>query len=338
VNAEQADYFYHLEGGQEELDGVIALSSKLLPSFLEVVGPVEIEGYPGVYHSENAVEQLEYQVEKGYWDQGIEEGKRKYIMKEMSKSIIKKAQSLSWIQKKELFNRVGQHLNEKDVMIYFKDVNLQQKIKNLGWSGEINEVKNSDFLMMVDANLGARKSDAVMDREFEYTVDFRQKKPVADLKIKYTHKGKVRDLLTEDYRTYLRILAPSKSWLYSTEGLGELEFIDFDKVLGLKSFGIFHKVNLGKTKTVGFRYYLPEEFEFENYQLFIQKQSGIDRLVGKVKVIDKMGAVKSYTINSSKDVRLKVKPYEKKDEDEDLKTQSQLNGSIIEVAFVDVEM
>ena len=338
INAEQAEYFYHLEGGQEELDGVIALSSKLLPSFLEVVGPVEIEGYPGVYNSENAVEQLEYQVEKGYWDQGIEKGKRKYIMKEMSKSVIKKAQSLSWSQKKQLFNRIGQHLNEKDVLIYFKDISLQQKVKNLGWSGEVNVAKDSDFLMMVDANLGARKSDAVIDREFEYVVDFRQKKPVADLKITYRHKGKVRDLLTDDYRTYLRILTPSKSWLYSTEGLGELEFIDFDKVLGLKSFGIFHKVYLGKTKTVGFRYYLPEEFEFESYQLFIQKQSGINKLVGRVKVIDKMGAVKSYTIDSAKDIRLKVKPYEKKNEDADSKMQSQSNGSITEVAFIDVEM
>ena len=337
INAEQADYFYHLEGGQEKLDGVIALSSKLLPSFLEIVGPVEIEGYPGVYNSENAVEQLEYQVEKGYWDQGIEKGKRKYIMKEMSKSIIKKAQSLSWLEKKKLFNRVEKHLNEKDVLIYFKDEDLQQKIKNLGWSGEIKDIKNSDFLMMVDANLGARKSDAVIDRTFEYTVDFRQKKPVAELKIKYTHKGKVRDLLTEDYRTYLRILAPSKSWLYDTEGLEPLEFIDFDKILGLKSFGIFHKVNLGKTKVVEFRYSLPEEFVFENYRLFIQKQSGIDRLVGKVKIIDKMGAAKSYTIDSTKDIKLKVNAQKSKSREGDTKTQTQSNGSIAEVALIDAE-
>jgi hypothetical protein len=334
INAEQADYFYHLEGGQEKLDGVIALSSELLPSFLEIVGPVEIEGYPGVYNSENAVEQLEYQVEKGYSNQGIEEGKRKYIMKEMSKSIIKKAQALSWPEKKRLLNRMEKHLNEKDILIYFKDSKLQQRVRNLGWSGEIKNIKDSDFLMMVDANLGARKSDAVIERTFEYTVDFRQKKPVAELKIKYTHKGRVRDLLTEDYRTYLRILTPSKSWLYNTEGLQPLEFIDFDKIAGLKSFGIFHKVNLGKTKVVEFRYSLPEEFMFENYQLFIQKQSGINNLRGKVKIINKMGTIKSYTIDSTKDVRLKVNVKNNKDKNKktDLKTQTQLSGSIAEIA------
>ena len=335
INAKQADYFYHLEGGQEKLDGVIALSSKLLPSFLEIVGSIEIEGYPGVYNSKNAVEQLEYQVEKGYWDQGIEKGKRKYIMKEMSKSIIKKAQSLSWTEKKKLFKRVEQHLNEKDVLIYFKDARLQEKVKKLGWSGEVKAIKNSDFLMMVDANLGARKSDAVMDRSFEYTVDFRQKKPIAELRIKYTHKGKVRDLLTEDYRTYLRVLTPNTAWLYDTEGLEPLEFIDFDKIAEFKSFGIFHKVNLGKTKTVTFNYFLPEEFTFDNYQLFIQKQSGINKLIGKVKVIDKMGVSRSYTINSAKDVVIKVGTRKNKDIKKNTKSQSQLqsNGSVIEVAF-----
>ena len=332
INAEQADYFYHLEGGQEKLDGVVALSSKLLPSFLEVVGPVKIEGYPGVYNSENAVRQLEYQVEKGYWSQGIEKGKRKYIIKEMSKSIIKKAQSLDWVKKKKLFKRIEQHLNEKDILIYFKDGRLQHKIKNLGWSGEVKPIYGSDFLMMVDANLGARKSDAVIEREFEYIVDFRQKKPMAELRIKYTHRGKVRDLLTEDYKTYLRVFTPNNTWLYDTYGLESLEFIDFEKFKDLKSFGVFHKVNLGKTKVVKFKYSLPEKFNFENYQLFIQKQAGVDKLVGRVRIIDKMGVVKSYSINSSKDVIIKIKTPKNTNKQSNL-LPSEINNSITEVAL-----
>jgi hypothetical protein len=164
---------------------------------------------------------------------------------------------------------------------------------------------------------------------------FGKKKPVAELRIKYTHKGKVRDLLTEDYRTYLRVLTSNKAWLYDTEGLEPLEFIDFDKIIELKSFGVFHKVNLGKTKVVTFNYFLPEEFTFENYQLFIQKQSGINKLIGKVRVIDKMGISKYYTINSAKDVMIKVNTQKNKNIKKNTKLQSQLqlNGSVIEVAF-----
>ena len=304
LNAQRAKYFYHLEGGQEKIDGVIALSTELLPSFLEIIGPIKIDGYPGVYNSKNVIEQLEYQVEKGYYDQGIEKGKRKYIMKKMFKVIVQKSQDLDWSQKKKLLSKIEQHLNRKDVMLYFDDENLQKKVEKLGWAGAVRQDVKGDYLMMVDANLGARKSDAVVKRSFEYTVDFRRKRPAAKLKITYVHQGTVRDLLTEDYRTYLRIFVPEKSWLYDTDGLEGMEFIDFNKTLEKKSLGVLHEVKLGKTKTIEFDYYLPEEITINNYQLFIQKQPGVDKLQGKIKIIDKMGNIKQYKINSDRDVKL----------------------------------
>ncbi len=331
INAQRAKYFYHLEGGQEKIDGVVAISTRLLPSFLEIIGPIQIEGYPGVYNSRNVIEQLEYQVEKGYYDQGIEKGKRKYIMKKMAKAIVDKAQSLDWSQKKDLLAKIENHLNEKDVLLYFEDKNLQKTVRELGWSGEVRRKVSGDYLMMVDANLGSRKSDAVMKRSFSYTVDFRRKKPTAKLEINYSHQGQVRDLLTDDYRTYLRVLTPPKSWLYDTEGLEGLEFIDFANVVNKKSFGVLHKVNLGKTKKVIFRYYLPEEITVENYELLIQKQPGIDKLEGKVKIINKMGDVKTYTIDVDRDVKVIYRSGKKKNKTIETK------HSFLKVAMADEE-
>ncbi len=334
INAQRAEYFYHLEGGQEKIDGVIALSTELLPSFLEVIGSIKVDGYPGIYNSDNVIEQLEYQVEKGYYDQGIEKGKRKYIMKKMFKAIVQKAQELDWSQKKQLLSKIEQHLNRKDVMLYFANKDLQAKVEKLGWAGEVRQNISGDYLMMVDANLGSRKSDAVMKRRFEYIVDFRRKRPAVRLKITYTHQGTVRDLLTEDYRTYLRIFVPDKSWLYDTDGLEGLEFVDFDKAMGKKSFGVLHQIQLGKTKTVEFDYYLPETITFDNYQLFIQKQPGIDKLQGKVKVIDKMGDMKQYTVDSDRDVKIIIGS--KKDQKQEQKT-FQKDKTVSVATFVDVE-
>ncbi len=64
TNAKKASEFYSLEGGKEELNGVVAISTEVLTSFLEITGPIIIEGYPGEYNSENAITKLEYQVEK----------------------------------------------------------------------------------------------------------------------------------------------------------------------------------------------------------------------------------------------------------------------------------
>ncbi len=333
VNAQRAEYFYHLEGGQEKIDGVIALSTELLPSFLEIIGPIEIDGYPGVYNSKNVIEQLEYQVEKGYYDQGIEKGKRKYIMKKMFKIIADKVQELDWSEKKQLLKKIEQHLNRKDVMLYFANKDLQKSVERLGWSGEVQENVPEDYLMIVDANLGARKSDAVIKRYFDYTVDFRRKKPTAQLKLTYTHQGMVRDLLTDDYRTYLRVFVPEKSWLYDTDGLEGMKLVDFSKTLGKKSFGVLHQVKLGKTKTVEFDYYLPEKITFDDYQLFIQKQPGVDKLEGKVRIIDKMGNVKQYTINTDRDVKIVIDSKNNKKG----QTANQENKTVSVATFVDVE-
>ncbi|HDZ85999.1 MAG TPA: DUF4012 domain-containing protein, partial [Candidatus Moranbacteria bacterium] len=81
-NAKKAEYFYKLGEGQEELDGTIAITANVLLTALEVIGPIQIEGYPGTYDSENAIMALEYQVEKGYIDQDVEKGERKSIMNE----------------------------------------------------------------------------------------------------------------------------------------------------------------------------------------------------------------------------------------------------------------
>ncbi len=312
TNAKKAIYFYHLEGGKERFDGVVAISAKLLPSFLEITGPLQIEGYPGVYTSENAIAKLEKQVEADYRQQGIEKGKRKYIMKKMAKVIVAKVQSASWENKKKLIKKIEQHLREKDILLYFQDKKLENEVSRLGWAGNVRQVPDADFLMMVDANLGAKKSDALMERKFAYSVDFRKQKPVAKLKITYIHHGMVRDLLTEDYRTYLRVFAPAGSWLFDVNGIPSVKLVDFSQELGRKVFGIFQKVNLGKSKTIEFDYYLPKKFTFDDYQLFIQKQAGVDKLVGEVTLISPQGKKQSYQINSPLDVLVSNKSYSSK--------------------------
>ncbi len=285
TNAKKAEEFFHLEGGQEQFDGVIAISTALLPSFLEITGPVSVEGYPGEYNSENAITKLQYQVERGYKDQDIEKGKRKYIMKDLSKKIMDRTQAMSFLDKKKLAERVEQHLDEKDILIYFKDEELQEKIRTLGWSGEVQD-SESDYLMIVDANMGSLKSDAVIDRSVEYTVDFQEDMPKATLKITYQHNGKSRDWKTKDYDTYTRVYVPKESWLHNATGVGKTRF---GEELDKKYFGFLHQVKLGETKTVVVNYDLPENITEENYSLLVQKQAGLKNLPLKSIIIKKGG-------------------------------------------------
>jgi len=290
-NAHKAVEFYTLEGGEEQFNGVIAISTRLLTSFLEFTGPIAIPGFPGEYTSENAILKLEYHVEKGYKEQDIEKGKRKYIMKDLAREILNKASQLSLTEKKDLLLRLEKHLNEKDVLINFFDVELQEKIESLNWGGEVNENYSNDYLMMVDANLAAYKSDAKMVRSFEYQVDFRKEAPIATLDLTYKHTAQEKDWMTNNYQSYLRIYTPKESWLLESNNYHPMKF---GEELNKKYFGTLIQVPLGQTKTFHYEYRLPERITFEDYRLMIQKQSGIPEIKGKIRLIDEKGISHKY--------------------------------------------
>ncbi|MFZ2226059.1 MAG: DUF4012 domain-containing protein [Candidatus Moraniibacteriota bacterium] len=300
TNAKKAEEFYKLGQGQEEFAGIVAINSNVLMSFLKATGPIELPGYPGTYDSESAILTLEQQVERGYTEQGIKLGERKSVMNDLAIEIEKKVFTLSIAQKIKLAEAVLLDLNRKDIQLYFKDADLQQKAQSAQWDGSVNQNWSGDYLMLVDANLGALKSDYYMRRSFNYTVDLSGETPSVHLMVTYVHGAKQKDWMTKDYLTYLRVYTPSGSWLTDTKNLGEKKFGDD---LGKKYFGTLVGVPLGQTKTVEFFYTLPPSAA-DNYDLLIQKQSGSGVVAGEVNVIYKSQNKVSYKIDLSKDWKL----------------------------------
>ena len=182
-------------------------------------------------------------------------------------------------------------------MIFFDDEQLQEQMEYLQWSGKIRPAER-DYLMMVDANLASLKSDQVIDRAFDYTVDFTGERPRVNLDITYEHQGRVRDWLISDYRSYLRIYVPQGSWLIDAD---DKESIVFGNEKNKKYFGSIVYVPLGKTVKYNFSYYLPKEIGYEDYKIMIQKQSGVEKVKGKVKIISPEGKGSGYSVELMKD-------------------------------------
>ncbi len=302
TNAKKAIEFYQYQGGSENFNGVIAVSTELLNSFLEFTGPVSLNGYPGEYNNKNAITKLEYQVEKGYKEQNIEKGKRKYVMKYLAKEILRKVQNLNLTEKKNLLLRLEDHLDQKDIMLNFSNPKIQDEIVKMDWDGEVIEDAPKDYLMIVDANLASYKTDPHIIRMFKYQVDFRPEKPLAKLEVTYTNSAKVKDWMTNDYQSFLRIYTPIESWLLESNNHHPVKFTEeFNK----KTFGTLVQIPINQTKTYWFEYQLPERISFEDYNLIIQKQSGINEIKGEIKFINKNGQVWSKTIASKEDWALK---------------------------------
>lgn len=274
-NAEEAEKFWRLGGGKSDIDGVAAINTDVLNSILAITGPVKIEGYPGEYRDENAILQLEYQVEKGYLDQGIAKGERKNIMGELADMIIQKIHNFTFSEKLALAGKIENHLKRKDIQIFFKNSDLQLAIEKAGWAGKVKETRG-DYLMIVDANLNALKSDYCVKRKAEYGVDLTQNELKAVLSITYEHTCRAKDWMTTNYRDWMRVYVPAGSELMSISGQnGEVKISDeFEKNV----FGMLVNVPVGTTKTISLEYALPDNVKNIPYRLLIQKQSGSGEL------------------------------------------------------------
>lgn len=271
TDAENAEYFYRLGGGTENIDGVVAIDTRVLNSILSVIGPVKIEGYPGEYRDENAILQLEYQVEKGYAEQGIEKAGRKNIMGELADVLAQKIEILHFSQQLALANIMETQLKQKDIQLFFNDENLQNEIEKLGWGGRVQDPAG-DYLMVVDANLLSLKSDYCIKRKMDYAVDLTGDNPQAVLNITYEHTCRAKDWMTTDYRDWLRVYAPKDSLLQ--ESNGQNGDVQISQELGKEVFGMLVYIPVGETKTITLKYQLPDFIKNDDYHLLVQKQSG----------------------------------------------------------------
>ncbi len=287
TSSENALRFYTAEGGAQaaNLDGVIGITPTVLKELLNIIGSLNINGT--TYIPEKVVEELEYHVEYGYKNAGQTIENRKSLIGEMGQALMKKLFAESPWRWKSLFDLFKKMVDEKQLMFFASDTNVQTTIENTLWGGRQTVVPvSTDFVQLVDANLASLKTDAVIDRNITYKVRKNNDEWVGDLAINYQHNGSY-DWKTTRYRSFTRIYLPLENKLLESSG-----FVDDVKskksVLaqvsseaGKQVWSGFWFVEPKQSYTLHFKYNLgagiQNELNAGKYTLYAQKQLGIDR-------------------------------------------------------------
>lgn len=301
TNAKQAELFYQMGNGEERFDGVIGLTTEVFVSLLKLTGPIELDGR--TYTFENAVETLEYQVEKGYVDQGIGVGDRKSIMRRLAEEMSVRLQPLTITTKFRLADIGRQLLLSKDVQIFIQNDELQKMVLERGWGGAVDSSWSKDYLAVVDANLGAYKSDPKVKRDVSYEIDLTTDRPKATLTLRYEHTALKRDWMTKDYASYTRVFVPSGSWLQFAEGV-DMDTVQYGEEFGKKYVGFIVRVPIGKEAKYVLHYSLDREIRSVDYDMKVQKQPGTGPVPYVVRVREKTGHEKEYAFDLKQDTTL----------------------------------
>jgi len=302
--AQTIDWFFQ-KGKEEKAAGLIAVNLLTVKKLLKVIGAIYLPDYQLWVNEENF-----YQVTQSYAETNFFPGstQKANILSALGSAFFEKFKNLSFGQMKAVAKIVDKDLNQRQILLSFTDPVLANFFQGLGWDGSMAKVELatdqiSDYLYLVETNLGANKANCCVDRKVTQTVDLDSSGTMKErLQIDYQYQsGFTKEILpvfpASAYQNFLRLYLPESAQLTQIKVAGdplkltEKNLIDDKEQLGLKGYGFFVTVAPLSQKTV------EVDYEFKNlpsplpsqYHLIIQKQPGIESF--------------PYVINLSKDGR-----------------------------------
>lgn len=279
-SAKKIVWFYNQEAEanslpQEKFDLVIAITPKVVADLLRITGSITIRGQ--AYSSENFTALLQENTEKNYTKLGFSEFDRKEIVGEIARELEKRILMKTVEYWQDVSGVLADNLASKDILIFSFDSELASFLQEKKWAGAQSDFKG-DYLGVVDANLHALKTDAIINKNINYEVRETNDGLLAKVSINYSHLGDF-DWKTDKYKTFTRIYTPLGSKLLKVIG-----FFGSDKDIlsGIENdrqwFGAYTEVEPGKLGGLSFEYLLPynlyEQFKVGKYSLNLDKQPG----------------------------------------------------------------
>ncbi len=216
-SAEKACWFYEKTGGPT-VDGVITMTPTVMQKLLEITGPIEMPEYEVTIDKDNFLETVQNEVEVDY-DKELNQPKK--ILADLAPKILDRifnAQSFSDIAKTT--DTMLESLDEKHILIYSKNFEIEKLLRNLGWSGEVLD-SQKDYLSIINTNINGYKTDGVVDETISHQAEIQGDGSIIDtVKITRRHNGgnTPYDWWNRVNADYMRIYVPEGSELVSVQG------------------------------------------------------------------------------------------------------------------------
>lgn len=260
--------FFYKTYFDTEIDGVFAINFSVLENMVGLYEPVTAGNLD--LTKENLFETLETAVSDIDRHNLEALSTRKDIIKEFAYSTLKEMIFSPW-QWRNLSDVITENLNEKNILLDFKNHSLVQKISHYGWDGafpKLGEGNFFDVLAVNVSNFGGMKSDRYVTREVHYNVDLSAPNPTATAEVTLRHHGDYNVPLSGEYKGYVRVFVPEGATLIL--GSSVEEYIN-----SYVGWGDIVKFEPGESVTLTYQIALnPATIQDDLYHLEVVKQPG----------------------------------------------------------------
>ncbi len=277
-------------------DGAFAFDLEAARLLVGVLGPLQVEGIDEpitaantirwmkeAWQSPTATEESIASPQRREWFRS-----RKDFMGELIAAAFGRLQHGDDLDVLALGQTVLTLLDRRHIQISVDDPVVAAILAERGWDGGLRPPLGSDFLAVIDSNVGFNKVNAVVKPALAYRVEAAGTGLTATLVISYTHTapagsepvcerspryGDSYDEMTRRcYWNYLRVYVPGGSELIAAEGFKKIGAEPGER--GTTVFAGDFVVQPGEVYTVTLRYRLPADLPAAPYRLFVRKQGG----------------------------------------------------------------
>ena len=285
--AEMARQYYNAGNNiHAPADGVIAIDMIGFEYILQALEEVAMPEYDLVVTPDNYRE-LIYEIRSVGTQAGTREVEHKVFIADMYQEIFSNWLRIDQERSSALLGAMLQALQERHIMIYFADSQLNDAIELLSWGGSQYSGVEQDYLMIADANTSPNKSNRSINRSLTYDVTINPDGTLdsrASVSYEYLDSVAAADPAVEegvhgilDYYNLMQVFVPLGS---TFQEMGNMQ--DLVRTENREAHTIFVTsvdVLYDSIERYQFTYETPPLVEdvgrYKRYRLLLQKQPGI---------------------------------------------------------------
>lgn len=223
VSARKAAEFFEKEGGPT-VDGVILLTPDVIQRMLSLTGPVTVPGYSQIVTAENFVEITQQEVTYEY---DKELNRPKQFLADLTPLILDRMFGESE-NKLQTFQAFTQALAKKEMLLYFRNNQIQGQIEKFNWGGAVPK-DAAGIIHVNNANIGGHKSDQFIEQEIDQRLQvLADGSAEVTLTVRRTHRGpfeassynypEAENPAQKDNVVFQRVLVPQGAQLLEAKG------------------------------------------------------------------------------------------------------------------------
>ncbi len=311
TTAAYAEYLYSYTN-ENPVDGVIAFDQHFLVEMLKVVGPISLEDVPYPVDASNVTQYMRASKIRSEQELSSSDWNYKAFLNKIAYALINKMFSGD-IQWESISAELLRALNERHLLLQMDNPAMTALLADNHWDGAVRPKNDSDFLMVVDTNVGYNKTNAVVESSLIYNIDLTNpSSPIATLTV--IHKNNAAQTaasceqwnkirldnekgypITDCYWNFLRVYTPKGTQLISAtpqsvpedwmmlkqQSTGQVDLLnEYEEHIDLvQGFGTMQVVPNSTSLAVNFVFALPSNVIKTSpagmiYELKVQKQPG----------------------------------------------------------------